>query len=414
MRTSLESLVQVLDSIIHDMQNALDGFVQNPKADFRRERKLGFSKMIRFMLCMAGNSIQNELLKYFEYNSAIPTTSAFIQQRNKIKSSAMIHLFRQFCSKTAAQKTFMGYRVLAVDGTDLHVPTNPRETSSFFQDGKNKGYNLLHLNALYDLINNVYTDALAQPRRENNERRALQQMVEQSSLDNKTIIVADRGYESYDVLASVISKGWNYVIRIREKMGIASGLSLPTTEEFDTKESLELPKRLQRLLSLTESKKPSVPFRVLRFQLSKDTSEILVTNLSSHDFSSDVIKRIYQMRWGIETSFRELKYSIGLTHFHSKKTEFLMQEIFARLVLFNFSMMAASNVAIEKHGLKYEYQVNFTQAVHICSHFLHCTGKPMSEAEALILRFILPIRPGRKARRDIRKRFAVSFNYRVA
>ena len=25
------------------------------------------------------------------------------------------------------------------------------------------------------------------------------------------------------------------------------------------------------------------------------------------------------MRWGIETSFRELKYAVGLTSFHSKK-----------------------------------------------------------------------------------------------
>ena len=39
------------------------------------------------------------------------------------------------------------------------------------------------------------------------------------------------------------------------------------------------------------------------------------------------------MRWGIETSFRELKYAIGLTSFHARKPDFIKQEIYARLLL---------------------------------------------------------------------------------
>ena len=39
------------------------------------------------------------------------------------------------------------------------------------------------------------------------------------------------------------------------------------------------------------------------------------------------------MRWGIETSFRELKYAIGLCCLF-KKGEYIMQEIYARLILY--------------------------------------------------------------------------------
>lgn len=35
------------------------------------------------------------------------------------------------------------------------------------------------------------------------------------------------------------------------------------------------------------------------------------------------------MRWGIETAFRELKYTIGITAFHAKKRELIKQEIYA-------------------------------------------------------------------------------------
>jgi len=58
---------------------------------------------------------------------------------------------------------------------------------------------------------------------------------------------------------------------------------------------------------------------MIRIKISDDKYETLVTNLRVDEFSADDIKKIYKLRWGIETSFRELKYHIGLTTFHSKK-----------------------------------------------------------------------------------------------
>ncbi|MFQ8955335.1 MAG: transposase [Mediterraneibacter gnavus] len=60
-------------------------------------------------------------------------------------------------------------------------------------------------------------------------------------------------------------------------------------------------------------------FRVVRFAISEDSYESIITNLPKEDFPVEEIKKVYAMRWGIETSFRELKYAIGLCCFHSKK-----------------------------------------------------------------------------------------------
>lgn len=51
----------------------------------------------------------------------------------------------------------------------------------------------------------------------------------------------------------------------------------------------------------------------------KNTTEVIMTNLSQEEFSASEIKKIYGMRWGIETSFRDLKHTIGLNYYHSKK-----------------------------------------------------------------------------------------------
>ena len=59
-------------------------------------------------------------------------------------------------------------------------------------------------------------------------------------------------------------------------------------------------------------------FRVIRFAITESSYECIITNLPQEEFTMEEIKKLYAMRWGIETSFRELKYAIGLACFHSK------------------------------------------------------------------------------------------------
>ena len=144
------------------------------------------------------------------------------------------------------------------------------------------------------------------------------------------------------------------------------------------------------------------------------------------------------MRWGIETSFRDLKYTknytvkekdsiyeayfrmnkvgisnIGLLHFHSKKVDYILQEIFAGLIMYNFSELITSHVVIEKGSRKYEYKINFSVAVHICRDFLLSINNP-PDVELLIARYVLPIRPGRSRPREMKVKQAISFMYRIA
>ncbi|MBU5681791.1 transposase [Blautia sp. MSJ-9] len=107
------------------------------------------------------------------------------------------------------------------------------------------------------------------------------------------------------------------------------------------------------------------------------------------------------MRWGIETSFRDLKYTVGLLHFHSKKVEYILQEIFAGLIMHNFSELITSHVVIEKGNRKYEYKVNFSVSVRICREFLFKEIFPPN-IELLIARYITPIRPGRSRLRNMK------------
>ena len=151
--------------------------------------------------------------------------------------------------------------------------------------------------------------------------------------------------------------------------------------------------------------------RVVRFQVSEGIFENIVTNLPDEDFSLEQIKEIYRLRWGIETSFRDLKHTIGTINFHSKSPESIEFEILCRMTLYNFCTIITMEVPIKKKTEKWEYQVNLSMAIKICFAFLSDHAAP-GNVEGLIGQYILPVRPDRTYARQLRFQSPVSFAYR--
>lgn len=151
--------------------------------------------------------------------------------------------------------------------------------------------------------------------------------------------------------------------------------------------------------------------RVVRIKIGEERYESLVTNLPSNEFSTADLKKLYHLRWGIETAFWELKYTLGMNWFHAKKKELIKQEIIARFIMYNFSMQIAMGVEIKKNSTQYLYQINYTRAFSICcEYFKH----PKCPVEDLIQNFILPVRPNRGDQRKIKFKPFVGFLYRIA
>ena len=104
-----------LTTIITQMSDSPSLYVKNPKSDFKRKRKLHFKTMINILLSMGGNSIYKELLETQGYDANIATTSAFVQQRDKILPFAFEFLFREFTDTITQPQKYRGYRLFAVD-----------------------------------------------------------------------------------------------------------------------------------------------------------------------------------------------------------------------------------------------------------------------------------------------------------
>ena len=412
-----------------------------PGKDNTRNRKFPFRKMISSILAFRGGTLNREIMDFFGLDPNIGTSSAFIQQRAKILPEAFECLFQHFTSIVDGNKLYHGLRLLAVDGSDLQIAANPNDPDSYFP-GVNgqKAYNLLHINAMYDLLQYTYTDAIIQKSRNADESGALIDMVDRSGI-KQALLLADRNYESYNSLAHIQEKGWYFLIRIKDNTnGITSGLILPDKDEYDVPFHIHLTRKqtnsVKQLLKdknhykfiastkrfdylpQTSGKHDStvfygLPFRIVRFPISDAMCETIITNLNANQYPLSEIKRLYAMRWGIETSFRDLKHTLGLLHLHAKKVEFILQEIFAKLTMYNFCELITQSVVIQQGQKKYAYKVNFSDAVRVCFEFF-LRNAPPPTVEALLMRYISPIRPDRKDTRKQTQKPAVSFTYRVA
>ena len=112
--------------------------------------------------------------------------------------------------------------------------------------------------------------------------------------------------------------------------------------------------------------------------------------------------------------FRSLKYTTGLLHLHSKKVASIKQEIYAKIIMYNFTEMITSHVIIKSKKRKYTYKANFTIATHMCRMFFRNKASP-PEVEAIIARETVPIRPGRVRPRLMKAtRTYICFSYKVA
>ena len=439
---------QSLLNQIQDLSEHPELYCRNPGRDFTRKRKLPFCTLIHFVLNMHGGSLTNEVLDYFCCEGSNVSPSAVVQMRDKLKAGVFKDLLIGFNSRMeeiTPTRTENGLRILAVDGTKIQTPTDPDDADSYYP-GTNgqKPYNMIHLTALYDLLQRTYLDVVVQKSKNQHERKALIQMIEASPIQ-KSLLIADRGYESYNTLAHIHERGWFYLMRIKDgKNGIVSALNVPDTDEFDLDISMKLTRNCTiatkelfkdrnhyrfvpinvnfDYLPKLDGSRGSVPvfynlqYRIVRVRVSDDLLETLVTNLPPDQYPPDRLKELYALRWGIETSFRSLKYTVGLLSFHSKKAECILQEVFASLVIYNFTEWITAQVIIQKSTCMHTYRVNFTAAVHICRKLLSEKMHP-PDVEALIAKYIIPIRPNRKYERHLSKRSkgaAINFTYRIA
>lgn len=324
-----DSIKALLLATIHEFALNPDNYAVNPGKDFSRNRKLGFKDFLLMFLTMEGDCIKEELYRYFGRTTSAPSKVAFYKQRAKLKSDALRNFLFIFNKKLNKNLYNDRYHLIACDGSSADVFRNPDDVDTFFGPNMKspKGFNQIHINAFFSILDRRFSDLVVQPARKRNEYSAFCEMVDRADpTDPVSIYLCDRGYASYNNFAHIIEKGQLFVIRCTDKKteGILG---------FPLKDVKELDHYVNRILSRSQSKKKrlhpnreadyrhvctqvpmnyltdvnpeySLSLRIIRFELAPGCFENLITNLPDLEFDIHEFKAIYHMRWAEENAFR--------------------------------------------------------------------------------------------------------------
>ena len=456
MKALHRNILERLDQIINDTGKHIHDFINDPHA-FTRKRTLDAATVIKTTINMQGEDLTSELFRAFgknaiEKNDKVVSTSAYVQRKGQLSPACFKHILTVFNQNLFnIQLLDHKYRLFAIDGSDFNQIWNPKsENIVQASNHERKPYCQIHVNAFYDLLNNTYQDCIFQPKSKMDERKAAVQMLK--NLDcGPYIVTMDRGYSSFNMIENCNRlPNCFYIIRTKAGHGAVKEIAALPDQECDkdiacwvttsgyyytthkAAENVHHVQHFYRQYIKYRSKNTrddswdfeelcTIKFRACKFRINdpksgKEEWEVVLTNLNRTDYPLKRIKEIYHLRWGIETSFKKLKYALGSVQFHSKQDRFIEMEIYAHMIMFNAVSQIDAQAYIPQKNCKYQYAINFKQSCFIVQamYIISSSTKIFKKIIIQISHYTIPIRPGRKDQRSLKPKSAVYYLYRVA
>lgn len=405
----------------------------HPDSDFSRSRRLSAVDLAAVAYQTEDRSI-NRSLPILPDSLSDVSLSAISQGRQKIRFLLYSHVFYRMNDLFSSEddKTFHGWRLLSVDGSELSISPDGNDMSTYGGSKKGSKHHFYLANPLYDVLNHVYLDLVMQPGSQKNEDSAFLELAQRYE-GEKAIFICDRGYEALMTFYRLNQTDKHFVIRIKDESSSTSILKhypTPDTEEYDIPFDVTLTcKNNSHVKANWEtykyissySKHPEfqngvteLPLhgRVVRYKTVCEGVEsfiTLFTNLPFDEFTTEDLCEIYRLRWQIELSYRDIKERIGLKDVHGRKKELVIGEVFAKMTLYNLYSRIRNKVENSQEFAercrnamkrKWEQKADYAFLITAVHAFLWDSGVYTADKLInLILHKTQSVRPGRADKR---------------
>lgn len=399
-RTILENYIEKSKNLINSKE-FLEKTRENP-VDFTRNRKMPFPKLIQFMLTRTKGSTQNALEKFFDKlgEDTFMTQQAFSDARIKIKVSAFTNLFYMTAGLAyeGHYDTYRGYRVLAIDGSKIALPDIDLLGRLYGTMGSDSSSPTAQASICYDVLNKVIVDALIEPLATDERTLALSHInnLGKSNRFDKELVIADRGYPSFELINELHHENISFLMRV--KRGFNKDIDAQTAADG--------------YVCLRKNGYPDIKIRVIKFMLPSGEMEMLITNLFQRNMGIKAFKKLYFLRWPVETKYDEVKNKLEIENFTGNSKKAIEQDFYATMYLSNIAAAAwweaQSIVKKEREGKdnKYNYAVNVNHEIGVLKDrliYALTLDSPAEEVEKIIFllsKRVCPVKPHRSVVRN--------------
>jgi len=311
---------------------------------------MGFTGIIGMCLNFTKKSLQLEIDNFMELTDPSIekpiTKQAFSKARQNISPDAFKYLFlmtSETMMESSDIKRFKGYRIFAIDGTELQIPKTSETLKTFTQD-RGSTSPRARASTLCDVLSGYIIHANIEDTTVDERTLAMEHLEYYKAYHKaKDIIIFDRGYPSRNLIRYLTENDMRFVIRMQKSFN----------KDIDDTDKPDF------FVNIADQK-----VRVIKFALESGETETLITNLSKKSFNHAEFKELYFLRWGIETKYNTLKHKLELETFSGKTVISILQDFWATLYLSNLvsAIKSETDEAIAEKtkdkNLKYEYKTN--------------------------------------------------------
>lgn len=313
---------------------------------FSQGGMLDFRLIFNLLLQSRSRSSQTELFELsLRLGQDCVSKSAFTQARSKIKAALFEAYYKAQVQKIEEnelfQETYEGYRLFAVDGTTLYLPCNDATGGEFGTVRNQHGSQCLpRCSFLVDLNTGVCLQGLLGKSNTSEHEQIYEHL---SLLPKNSILILDRLYPCTALMYTLEQLGIRYIIRCKMNWNKAVGEVCSQTGEQNQRVKYRISEKavtkLKRKAQSTEERKAitcrlEVDHRIMNIQLADNQYECLLTNLTE-DWPISTFKKLYHMRWNVETAIDRLKNVMAIEAVTSDNPEFIRQDFAATIARYN-------------------------------------------------------------------------------
>ena len=333
---------------------------------FTRNRCLPFIFVLFLVLLKSVKSLQLVLNEFFVNLSRVGgmafttvTASAFTQARQKLSHTAFIELNRQAIVETyytpGTYKTWLGHRLLAIDGSKIRLPNTPEIRKEFGtiayanQNEEVKGEHSWALASVcYDVLNDIAIDAILAKAHAYEVDLAIDHL---KYITPGDLLMCDRNYPEYRFVATLSvlkqKKGNEFVIRCSESSFKQARL-LFANDGVDSVVVTLKPCHAKKKQIAELGLPMEITVRFVRVVLDTGDAEVLVTSLLDETkYPTSIFKGLYNLRWGVETFYGRIKGRLNLENFSGRTVEAVKQDFYATIFISSIESVLTEDAEIE-------------------------------------------------------------------
>ena len=374
------------DRFVIDFFRLFDCFISNKYITednrFIRDRKMTQKEYTAFILSQRSCTSYIETIRFFTIwlkNDFKTISSQGIgKQRMFIDPKVFIDMYECFIdelySKFSGFSKFQGYIIGACDGSIVDLP-NVTLTREEFPVGDENLLKEKRIRARVSCILDVHSKHILTAKIVETTVNEIDLAIEhlenlRQRLDiTKLITIYDRGYPSIELMTKIIDLNSKFLIRLPKNVFIHQIKQMKSNDEiiqinminsrlnnFDDENLKEKARKMGRL-----------EIRIALVDIGKDEPEILATNLTPEEFTTEDLKELYKKRWTVETGFDRLKNLIEIEDFSGIRRPIIEQDFYAHLFVYNLAMTiknhAENNITRTPRNKeeKIIYQSNFAK-----------------------------------------------------